>query len=57
MKGCSTCKFRWLGNTNKTLTWSQWYCGLRGDVRRKDLPVIGNDKDLKAAKGCKEWGK
>ena len=57
MKGFSTCKFRWLGNTNKTLTWSQWYCGLRGDVRRKDLPVIGNDKDLKAAKGCKEWGK
>lgn len=32
-----------------------WYC--RRDLSQPvdKLPLIGNDADLKAAKGCKDW--
>ena len=54
---CADCSNRWYGNADKTLNWAQWYCAKRGDVRRKDMPVIGSDAELKAAKGCKDWRK
>ncbi len=57
MTCCATCRHRWFGNADKTLTWAIWYCAKRGDVRRKDMPVIGDDKALKVAPGCGDWKK
>lgn len=54
---CSTCRHKWFGNADKRATFAIWYCARRGDVRRKDMPVIGSDKELKAATGCKDWRK
>ncbi len=54
---CRTCLNRWLGNADKALNWAIWYCRKEPEVRRKDMPVIGSDAELKAAKGCGEWKK
>lgn len=57
IKTCESCKFRWFGSVDKNVHFAQFYCSRRGDVRRKDMPVIGSDKELKAALGCKDWRK
>ena len=56
-KGCSICKFRWLGSIDKNIKFVKFYCAKRGDVRRKDMPVIGDDKALKVAPGCRDFKK
>ena len=53
--GCATCSKKWFGNADKALTWAQWYCRKSAAVRRKDMPVIGNDQALRVAPGCAEW--
>lgn len=50
---CRTCLKRWWGWWgNKP---SEWHC--RKDLTKPvhELPVIGNDKDLARASGCKDW--
>lgn len=45
MKTCSTCKYRW---TRRAL----WYCR---QTTIEAARLIGNESQMKEAKGCKDW--
>jgi len=51
---CATCIHRWFGVVSGQ---AQWFCRKNLKLKRGELPVIGNDAQLKAAKNCKEWKK
>ena len=57
---CATCSHRWLGKPSADLARRsgvamvfRWWCR----TGKKPLVEIGNNNDLRAATGCKEWKK
>lgn len=56
-KTCATCKYRWFGSFTPRMHFARWWCR---KPKLHDKPVMigeGSDKDLQAAKGCREWDK
>ena len=57
MSGCLHCAKKWFGNKDPAINHSEWHCRKSAAVRRKDMPVIGDDAALRAAPGCKDFAR
>jgi len=49
---CANCINRWYGVIAGK---AQWFCRKNLKHKRAELPVIGNDADLRKSKGCREY--